>query len=228
MSHGMPGPCSRTLQPSADLPAASIGSHMDLAVQTRGDWELSWSAARWAEDRGLAAIALPDHYLERGDQTDGPAYDHLIHLAALARETSKIELVSLVSPVTFRHPAVFYKMAVTLDEISAGRFTMGVGTGGSTRSSRCSDSTIPTAALATRCSTSALPTSRPLSRRALALRRRALPAGSLRPAASSPQSAASGGRRWDQDDADPGRAVRRRVQHLRLQTRAIHEQARVG
>ena len=62
---------------------------MDLAVQTRGDWDLVLSAARWAEDRGLVAIALPDHYLERGDQTDGPAYDHLVHLAALARETSK-------------------------------------------------------------------------------------------------------------------------------------------
>jgi alkanesulfonate monooxygenase SsuD/methylene tetrahydromethanopterin reductase-like flavin-dependent oxidoreductase (luciferase family) len=102
---------------------------MDLAVQTRGDWELVLTAARWAEDRGLIAIALPDHYLERGDETDRPAYDHLVHLAALARETSKIELVSLLSPVTFRHPAVYYKMGVTLDEVSAGRFTMGIGTG---------------------------------------------------------------------------------------------------
>ena len=31
--------------------------------------------------------------------------------------------------MTFRHPAVYYKMGVTLDEISAGRFTMGIGTG---------------------------------------------------------------------------------------------------
>jgi alkanesulfonate monooxygenase SsuD/methylene tetrahydromethanopterin reductase-like flavin-dependent oxidoreductase (luciferase family) len=102
---------------------------MDLAVQTRGDWELVLAAARWAEDRGLVAIALPDHYLERGDETDRPAFDHLVHLAALARETTKIELVSLLSPVTFRHPAVYYKMGVTLDEVSGGRFTMGIGTG---------------------------------------------------------------------------------------------------
>jgi len=102
---------------------------MEFAVQTRGDWELILTTARWAEDRGLVALALPDHYLERGDQPDRPAYDHLIHLAALARETSGLELVSLLSPVTFRHPAVYYKMGVTLDEISAGRFTMGLGTG---------------------------------------------------------------------------------------------------
>ena len=31
--------------------------------------------------------------------------------------------------MTFRHPAVYYKMGVTLDEVSAGRFTMGIGTG---------------------------------------------------------------------------------------------------
>ncbi len=87
------------------------------------------ATAQWAEKRGLSAIALPDHYLERGDDPSREAYDHLVHLAALARETTSLELVSLLSPVTFRHPAVLYKMAVTLDEISSGRFTMGVGVG---------------------------------------------------------------------------------------------------
>jgi alkanesulfonate monooxygenase SsuD/methylene tetrahydromethanopterin reductase-like flavin-dependent oxidoreductase (luciferase family) len=53
----------------------------------------------------------------------------LIHLGGLAARTRDLGLVCLVSPVTFRHPAVFYKTAVTLDEISGGRFTMGVGVG---------------------------------------------------------------------------------------------------
>jgi alkanesulfonate monooxygenase SsuD/methylene tetrahydromethanopterin reductase-like flavin-dependent oxidoreductase (luciferase family) len=102
---------------------------MEFAVQTRGDWDLILTTARWAEGQGLVALALPDHYLERGESPDRPAFDHLVHLAALARETTELELVSLLSPVTFRHPAVYYKMGVTLDEISAGRFTMGIGTG---------------------------------------------------------------------------------------------------
>lgn len=102
---------------------------MEFAIQTRGPWDFVLATALWAEQRGLAAIALPDHYLERGDDPNHPAYDHLVHLAALARETTSLELVSLLSPVTFRHPAVFYKMAVTIDEISEGRFTMGVGVG---------------------------------------------------------------------------------------------------
>jgi alkanesulfonate monooxygenase SsuD/methylene tetrahydromethanopterin reductase-like flavin-dependent oxidoreductase (luciferase family) len=103
---------------------------MEFGLQTRGDWEYVLASARWAEDRGdIAAIALPDHYLQRGDQLDQPAWDHLVHIAGLARETSSVGLVSLVSPVTFRHPGVLYKMAVTIDELCGGRFTLGLGAG---------------------------------------------------------------------------------------------------
>ncbi len=101
---------------------------MEFGVQTRGSWDHVVAIAQWAEDRGLVAIALPDHYLQRGDDLSKPAWDHLVHLAALATRTS-LELVSLVSPVTFRHPAVYYKMGVTIDEISGGRLTLGLGAG---------------------------------------------------------------------------------------------------
>jgi alkanesulfonate monooxygenase SsuD/methylene tetrahydromethanopterin reductase-like flavin-dependent oxidoreductase (luciferase family) len=101
---------------------------MEFAVQARGDWARLRDVASWAGARGLGAMALPDHYLQRGDDLSKPAWDHLVHLAALA-VVSDLELVSLVSPVTFRHPGVLYKMAVTIDEISGGRFTLGVGTG---------------------------------------------------------------------------------------------------
>lgn len=103
---------------------------MEFGIQVRGDWEFVSTAARWAEQRDdVLAIALPDHYLQRGDELDKPAWDHLVHLAGLARETERLELVSLVSPVNFRHPAVLYKMGVTIDEISNGRFTLGLGAG---------------------------------------------------------------------------------------------------
>ncbi|MGH3649536.1 MAG: LLM class flavin-dependent oxidoreductase [Acidimicrobiia bacterium] len=103
---------------------------MEFGIQTRGDWDYVLATARWAEERGdLVAIALPDHYLQRGDELTKPAWDHLVHIAGLARETTSIGLVSLVSPVTFRHPGVLYKMAVTIDELSGGRFTLGLGAG---------------------------------------------------------------------------------------------------
>ncbi len=103
---------------------------MEFAVQTRGSYDTILTAARWAERRKLSAIALPDHYLPvLGDASGDEAFDHFIHFAALARDTETLDLVCLVAPVTLRHPAVLYKIGVTLDELSNGRFTMGVGTG---------------------------------------------------------------------------------------------------
>jgi alkanesulfonate monooxygenase SsuD/methylene tetrahydromethanopterin reductase-like flavin-dependent oxidoreductase (luciferase family) len=83
--------------------------------------------ARWAEDFGLDAFARSDHYLHMDHSAD--ATDALVSLAGVAVETSSIRLVTLVSPITFRHPAVMAKAATTIDEISGGRFSLGVGTG---------------------------------------------------------------------------------------------------
>lgn len=57
------------------------------------------------------------------------ATDAFASLGGLARETSRIRLVVLVSPITFRHPAVIAKSAATIDQMSEGRFDLGLGTG---------------------------------------------------------------------------------------------------
>ena len=105
---------------------------MEFAIQTSGAYEDVLAAARFSEERGLPAIALPDHYLmsldEEGAKTT-PAPDALTQLAGLARDTHDLQLVVLVSPITFRHPAVLVKMATTIDHMSGGRFTLGIGTG---------------------------------------------------------------------------------------------------
>ncbi|MDH5502810.1 MAG: LLM class flavin-dependent oxidoreductase [Acidimicrobiia bacterium] len=102
---------------------------MELALQTSGNYETVKLAARWSESAGLGAIALPDHYLMSTVEEARPAYDALIQFAGLARETETIELVVLVSPITFRHPSVYVKTAVTLADMSGGRFKLGLGTG---------------------------------------------------------------------------------------------------
>ena len=105
---------------------------MEFAIQTSGTYEDVLAAARFSEERGLPAIALPDHYLmsldDEGAKTT-PAPDALTQLAGLARDTHDLQLVVLVSPITFRHPAVLVKMAITIDHMSGGRFTLGIGTG---------------------------------------------------------------------------------------------------
>ena len=105
------------------------GDRWDVAIQIRGSYQETLVAAQWAESFGLAALALPDHYLSSATALEEPAWDSLIQLAGLARETKRIELIDLVSPITFRHPAVYAKTAVTLSDMSDGRFWLGLGTG---------------------------------------------------------------------------------------------------
>jgi alkanesulfonate monooxygenase SsuD/methylene tetrahydromethanopterin reductase-like flavin-dependent oxidoreductase (luciferase family) len=104
---------------------------MQFGIQTVGEYEQVLAVAAWAELRGLAAFALPDHYVHstRGERSAEAVYDAFIQLAGVARETTRIRLALLVSPITFRHPAVIVKSAVTLDAMSGGRFTLGLGTG---------------------------------------------------------------------------------------------------
>ncbi len=104
---------------------------MDIAIQAGGTFEELRTTARWAELLGLSTLAVADHYLlSLGDDFGTvPAFDALAQLAALAVETDHIGLAVLVSPITFRHPAVLAKTAVTIDHLSGGRFALGVGTG---------------------------------------------------------------------------------------------------
>ncbi len=95
--------------------------------QMGGSYRRLVELARWAEDFGLDAFARSDHYLHMDHTAD--ATDALVSLAGVASETSTIRLVTLVSPITFRHPAIMAKAATTIDEISGGRFSLGVGTG---------------------------------------------------------------------------------------------------
>ena len=93
-----------------------------------GTYDQQLEVARWAEAEGLVSFARCDHYLS-GDDPTPDATDAFAVLAGLARDTTDIRLCVLVSPVTFRHPAVIAKNAVTIDQMSGGRFDLGVGTG---------------------------------------------------------------------------------------------------
>jgi alkanesulfonate monooxygenase len=93
-----------------------------------GTYDQMLAAARLAEDKGLVSFARCDHYLSDRDPTpDGT--DAFATLAGLARDTSTLRLCVLVTPITFRHPAVVAKNAVSIDQMSGGRFDLGVGTG---------------------------------------------------------------------------------------------------
>ena len=70
-----------------------------------------------------------DHYLSLAGPRERVATDAWTLLAALAARTSRLRLGTLVSPVTFRHPAVLAKSAATVDHVSGGRVEVGMGAG---------------------------------------------------------------------------------------------------
>jgi F420-dependent oxidoreductase-like protein len=60
-------------------------------------------------------------------QVEEPMLEGWLTLAALARETSRVRLGTLVTGVTYRNPALLAKQVTTLDTISGGRAILGIG-----------------------------------------------------------------------------------------------------
>src|SRR5579864_4692005 len=86
--------------------------------------------AQAAEQSGLDSFWLADHLIYRFPGQDETApWEAFTMLSALAAVTARIEIGSIVACTSFRPPALLAKMADTLDEISSGRFILGLGAG---------------------------------------------------------------------------------------------------
>lgn len=85
--------------------------------------------ARRAEAAGFDTFYRSDHYRSFPGPPGRPTTDAWTVLAGIARETERIRLGALVSPVTFRHPGSFAKVVTTVDEMSGGRIDVGCGAG---------------------------------------------------------------------------------------------------
>ena len=77
----------------------------------------------------LGAYFRSDHYGSFPGPGDQPTTDAWATVAGLARETSRIGLGTLVSPVTYRLPGNLAKVVATVDEMSGGRVELGLGAG---------------------------------------------------------------------------------------------------
>jgi alkanesulfonate monooxygenase SsuD/methylene tetrahydromethanopterin reductase-like flavin-dependent oxidoreductase (luciferase family) len=87
--------------------------------------------AAWqrAERLGFHTAYTYDHLSWRTFR-DGPWFGALPTLTAAAAVTERIRLGTLVTSPNFRHPVPFAKELISLDDISAGRITLGIGAGG--------------------------------------------------------------------------------------------------
>ncbi|WNI30510.1 LLM class flavin-dependent oxidoreductase [Streptomyces sp. ITFR-6] len=92
-----------------------------------------WSKGRqiWrrAEDLGFHAAYTYDHLSWRTFR-DGPWFGALPTLTAAATATERLRLGTLVTSPNFRHPVSLAKELISLDDISGGRVTLGIGAGG--------------------------------------------------------------------------------------------------
>ena len=96
--------------------------------QIKRSWQETKAAAETFEQLGFHSLWLNDH-LYGIPMPQIPILEAWTTLCAVGAITSKPELGLLVSPPGFRNPALYAKMAATLDQISAGRVIVGLGAG---------------------------------------------------------------------------------------------------
>jgi len=106
---------------------------MRFALMTEPHQGLSYqeilAIALTAEEAGFEAFFRSDHFGSFPPGAGMASTDCWATLAGLARDTRRIGLGSLVSPVTFRVPGAFAKLVATVHEMSGGRIEVGVGAG---------------------------------------------------------------------------------------------------
>jgi len=105
---------------------------MDIAIMIEGQNGLNWT--RWkkivsaVEDLGFAGLYRSDHFTN-ANPPDMDSLELWTSLTWLASHTRRIEFGPLVTPLSFRHPALTARMAIAVDDLSGGRLTLGLGAG---------------------------------------------------------------------------------------------------
>jgi F420-dependent oxidoreductase-like protein len=114
------------------MPSMLASPAVRLALMIEGQEGVTWddwvALASTCEEHGVEGLFRSDHYVSSFDETR-PVLDAWATIAGLAAHTTKLQLGTLVSPATFRHPAVLARSAATADEISGGRVVLGLGAG---------------------------------------------------------------------------------------------------
>lgn len=83
---------------------------------------------RLADSSGIHWVSVWDHFYGSTD-FKAPTFETLSIMAALAAETTNVRVGCLVFGMAYRHPAVLAKGAATIDHVSNGRLSLGLGAG---------------------------------------------------------------------------------------------------
>jgi alkanesulfonate monooxygenase SsuD/methylene tetrahydromethanopterin reductase-like flavin-dependent oxidoreductase (luciferase family) len=118
------------LEASTPIGAARVAAKIGFNPFTQSTtWQELRAAVQLAEQVRYDSTWIDDHLLSDLGSADQPKLEAWTTLAALAASTETIRLGHLVTSVHFRNPALLAKMAAMADQISNGRFILGLGAG---------------------------------------------------------------------------------------------------
>ena len=106
-----------------------IGLMLPLGESETDGWPTLRAMALAAEEHGLDSVWGADHLIFRDDGETEGIHECWTVLTAVAAITSRVEIGPMVLALPFRNPALVAKMAAELDEVSGGRFILGLGCG---------------------------------------------------------------------------------------------------
>src|SRR6202165_1459103 len=92
-------------------------------------WDRWRRICRDTDTLGFDALRRSDHLISLMGAPERDCIECWISLALAAEWTKRIEFGPMVSPMTFRHPAILARMAASVDVLSGGRVVLGVGAG---------------------------------------------------------------------------------------------------
>jgi alkanesulfonate monooxygenase SsuD/methylene tetrahydromethanopterin reductase-like flavin-dependent oxidoreductase (luciferase family) len=114
------------------LGASKEGTVVELSVSVEGLFGLTWPAWKRlvlaVDDLGFAGLYLADHFVPP-EPPDYPSPDLIVALAYAADHTERVRFGPLVAPLSYRDPVLLARQAAALDDLSGGRFVLGVGAG---------------------------------------------------------------------------------------------------
>jgi len=107
---------------------------MKLGVMIESQEGVGWNEwkniVQWTEELGFESLWRSDHFFSFfGPSRSIDSLDTLVAHTYTAMASSRIKFGPLVLSMTFRHPAILARMAAAIDQLSGGRFILGVGAG---------------------------------------------------------------------------------------------------
>ncbi len=105
---------------------------VDISIMIEGQDGLTWPRWKWlvseVESLGFAGLFRSDHFTNAAPP-DKDSLEMIVSETYLADHTQRIHFGPMVAPVSFREPTLLARQAAAIDDLSGGRFILGLGAG---------------------------------------------------------------------------------------------------